>query len=169
MSKRVYKVKPRGNGRNIVGQLPTLSGATRCVRLHTLHPCVLLGIVERSMKLVTRLNQQLPTFILFRDVQSVAQQCWIPFAQRFQSIMGRILPTTHYTSLHCWELLRPFARNYQHHPTSAEPTTANNVGSRCVRLRTTTNTIQHLQNQQLPTMLGTVASVCAQKANPCAP
>ena len=47
-----------------------------------------------------------------------------------QSLMGRILPIIHCTSLHCWKLLRPFAHN-----------------------------CQHLQNQQLPTMLEVVASV----------
>ena len=68
----------------------------------------------------------------------------------------------------CWELLRSFAQNCQHHPTSAETTTSNNVGSCCVRLHTiaTANTMQHLQKQQLPAMLVVVAFVCTQLPTP---
>ena len=56
----------RANGRNIVGQqLPTLLNVTRCVRWHTL------------LKLVKLLIQQLPTFLMFRDLRNVAQQFWI--------------------------------------------------------------------------------------------
>ena len=46
-----------------------------------LHPvaccCVLLGVVAQSLKPVKLFSQQLPTFLLFRDRRSVAQQCWI--------------------------------------------------------------------------------------------
>ena len=68
-------IKPRSNGRNIVGQqLPTLLDFTCCVRLHTL-----LHIVAQSLKQVKLFSQQLPTYFLFRDRRSVAQQCWIRF------------------------------------------------------------------------------------------
>ena len=65
-------LKPRANGRNIVGQqLPTLLDVTCCVRLHTpLHV-----VACCCAKFET--GQQLPTFLLFRDRRSVAQQCWI--------------------------------------------------------------------------------------------
>ena len=39
--------------------------------------CVLLGVVAQSLKPIKLLSQQLPTFRLFRDRWSVAQQCWI--------------------------------------------------------------------------------------------
>ena len=39
--------------------------------------CVLLGVVAQSLKPIKLLSQQLPTFRLFRDRRSVAQQCWI--------------------------------------------------------------------------------------------
>ena len=39
--------------------------------------CVLSGVVVQSLKPVKLLSQQLPTFLLFRDRRSVAQQCWI--------------------------------------------------------------------------------------------
>ena len=39
--------------------------------------CMLLGVVAQSLKPVKPLNQQLPTFLSFRDRRSVAQQCWI--------------------------------------------------------------------------------------------
>ena len=37
----------------------------------------LLRVVAKSLKPVKLLSQQLPTFLLFRDRRSVAQQCWI--------------------------------------------------------------------------------------------
>ena len=49
--------------------------------------CVLLGVVAQSLKPVKVLSQQLPTFLLFRDRRSIAQQCWIRLSQFFQ---------------HCW-------------------------------------------------------------------
>ena len=55
--------------------LPTLLNVTCCVHLHTLLH-VMLGVVVQN-KRVKRLSQQLPTFLLLRDRQSLAQQCWI--------------------------------------------------------------------------------------------
>ena len=48
--------------------------------------CVMLGVVAQSLKPVKMLSQQLPTFILFSDRRSVAQQFWIPFAQLLQHV-----------------------------------------------------------------------------------
>ena len=45
---------------------------TCCVCLHTL-----LHVVAHSLKPVKLFSQQLPTFLLFCDRGSVAQQCWI--------------------------------------------------------------------------------------------
>ena len=47
-----------------------------------LHPfarpcCMLLYVIAQSLKPVKLFSQQLPTFLLFRDRRSVAQQCWI--------------------------------------------------------------------------------------------
>ena len=39
--------------------------------------CILLDVVAQSLKLVKLFSQQLPTFLLFRDRRSVAQQCSI--------------------------------------------------------------------------------------------
>ena len=36
-----------------------------------------LRVVVQSLKPVKLFSQQLPTFLLFRDRRSVAQQCWI--------------------------------------------------------------------------------------------
>ena len=69
-------IKPRANGPNIVGQqLLTLLDVTCCVRLHTLLHVVGCCCVEYEP--VKFFSQQLPTFLLFRDRRSVAQQCWI--------------------------------------------------------------------------------------------
>ena len=38
---------------------------------------MLLRVVAQSLKLVKLFSQQLPTFLLFRDRRSVAQQRWI--------------------------------------------------------------------------------------------
>ena len=50
----------------------TLLDVTCCVRLHTL-----LRVVGQSLKPAKLFSQQLPTFLLFRDRRSVAQQCSI--------------------------------------------------------------------------------------------
>ena len=85
-------------------------------------------------------GQQLPTFLLFCDRRSVAQQCWIRLHSSsllgprtlimhgLQRLMGCILPTMHCRSQHCWELLHPFA----HHCQQARNNSI--VGSCCVRL-----------------------------------
>ena len=94
-----------------------------------------------------------------------SQQCWSccvhlhTTANTIQHLQNHQLPTM-------LELLCPFAHNCQHNPTSAESTTPNNVGSYCVHLHTTANTIQHLQNQQLPTMLGVIVSICTRLPTP---
>ena len=65
-------LKPHANRRNIVG----------CYLLRPFgHPVaccwMLLRVVAQSLKPVKLFSQQLPTFLLFRDRRSVAQQCWI--------------------------------------------------------------------------------------------
>ena len=60
----------------------TTPNLVRCYMFHpfALHadPCyVLFGVVAQSLKLVKLLRQQLPTFLFFRDGQTVAQQSWI--------------------------------------------------------------------------------------------
>ena len=98
--------------------------------------CKLLDFVAQSLKPVKLFSQQLPTFLLFRDRRSVAQQCWIRLIQHccatlptllglrtlithgLQRLMGCILPTIHCRSQHCRELLRPFARSLREKGTS---------------------------------------------------
>ena len=95
---------------------------------------MLLRVVAQSLKPVKLFSQQLPTFLLFRDRRSVAQQCWIRLhnssnivalgprtliTHGLQRLMGCILPTTHCRS---------------HTTTNTHPTTPNIVGSCCVRL-----------------------------------
>ena len=117
------ELKPRANGRNIVGQqLPTLLDVTCCVRLHTLLH------VAQSLKPVKLFRQQLTTFLFFGDCRSVAQQCWIRLHSSSNIVEAtnvhllgvvasvcRPLPTrTQLPTLlaqQCWELLHPFARS----------------------------------------------------------
>ena len=124
--------KPRENGRNIVGQqLPTLLDVTFCVRLHTL-----LRVVAQSLKQVKLFSQQLPTFLLFRDRRSVAQQCWI----RLHS-SSNIVGATH--AHYAW-----FTKTYGLYPSHDAlqvPTLLGVVASVCSPLPTRT--------QQLPTLL----------------
>ena len=89
--------------------------------------CMLLDVVAQSLKPVKLFNQQLPTFLLFRDRRSVAQQCWIRLRSSsnivgathahyawFTKTNGCILPTMLCRSQHCWELLHRFAHHCQH-------------------------------------------------------
>ena len=127
-------LKPRENGRNILGQqLPALLDATCCVRLHTLlHVvvccCVFFGVVAQSLKLVNLLSQQLPTFLLFRDRRSVAQQCRI----RLHS-SSNIFGATH--AQYTWS-----AKSYGLYPPHDALQVPTLLGCCCSRLRKTTNT-----------------------------
>ena len=61
---------------------PTTHNIVGCYMLRPfVHPvaccCMLLYVVAQSLKQFKILNQLLPTFLLFRDRRSVAQQCWI--------------------------------------------------------------------------------------------
>ena len=88
-----------------------------------LHPpcCMLLGVVAScctKFETGQTLTQQLPTFLLFRDRQSIAQHCWghagtLPMVSlETASLMGGILPMMHCSSQHCWELLYLLACNF---------------------------------------------------------
>ena len=131
-------------------KLPLISPTPHCWILHEsvcASRCMLLGVVAQTLKLVKRLSQQLPTFLLFRDRLSVAQHCWIPFAQLFQ---------------HCWGHARALHTVYKvlwvvsHPQCTAGP---NIVGSCCIRLHTTTNTDATTLNIVGPIMLGVVVFV----------
>ena len=112
---------------------------------------MLLRVVAQSLKPATLFSQQLPTFFLFRDRRSVAQQCWI----RLHS-SSNIVGATHartlrmvYKDLRVVSFLRCTAGS-------------NIVGSCCSRLYTTTKTHATTPNIVGATMLGVVASVCKQ-------
>ena len=62
--------------------------------------CVLLGVVEQSLKPAKLLTQRLPTFLLFRDRRSVAQQCWIRLHSFFQLCWGHVATHDNYTWLY---------------------------------------------------------------------
>ena len=143
-------LKPRENGRNIVGQqLPTLLDVTCCVRLHTLlHVvgccCVLLRKVWNRPNFSANNSQH---FFCSRDRQNVAQQCWIRLHgssnivgathahyHGLQRRMGCILPMMHCMSQHCWELWHPFAHYCQHVRNNSQHSWRNSVGSCCIRL-----------------------------------
>ena len=60
---------------------PTTPNIVGCYMLcpfaHPVARCwMLLRVVAQSLKPVKLFSQQLPTFLLFRDRRSVAQQCW---------------------------------------------------------------------------------------------
>ena len=119
--KTEWSVKPRVNGRNIVG----------CYMLRPFAYLVaccwkLLRKFDKPIKL---LNQQLPTFRLFHDRRSVAQQCWIRlhgsstivgatyahyswFTKSYGLYLSHdALQVPTFYGQQCWELLRPFARS----------------------------------------------------------
>ena len=97
---------------------------------------MLLRVVEQSLKSVKLFSQQLPTFLLFRDRRSVAQQCWI----RLHS-SSNIVGATH--AHYAW-----FTKTYGLYPSHDAlqvPTLLGVVASVCTPLPTRT--------QQLPTLL----------------
>ena len=94
---------------------------------------MLLPVVAQSLKLV---SQQLPTFLLFRDRRSVAQQCWI----RLHS-SSNIVEATH--AHYAW-----FTKTcglYPSHNALQVPTLLGVVASVCTPLPSRT--------KQLPTLL----------------
>ena len=83
---------------------------------------MLLCVVAQSLKPVKLFSPQLPTFLLFCDHRSIAQQCWIRLhssptllglstliTHGSQRLMSCILLMMHCRSQTCWELLQPFA------------------------------------------------------------
>ena len=97
---------------------------------------MLLRVVAQSLKSVKLFSQQLPTYLLFRDRRSVAQQCWI----RLHS-SSNIVGATHadYAS---------FTKTYGLYPSQDAlqvPTLLGVVASVCRPLA--------IRAQQLPTLL----------------
>ena len=98
--------------------------------------CMLLDVVARSLKLVKRFSQQLPTVLLFRDRRREAQQCWI----RLHS-SSNIVGAAH--AHYAW-----FTKTYGLYPSHDAlqvPKLLGVVASVCTPLPTRT--------QQLPTLL----------------
>ena len=97
---------------------------------------ILLRVVKQSLKPVKLFSQQLPTFLLFCDRRSVAQQCWI----RLHS-SSNIVGATH--AHYAW-----FTKTYGLYPSHDAlqvPTLLGVVASVCTPLPTCTH--------QLPTLL----------------
>ena len=97
---------------------------------------MLLPVVPQSLKPVKFFSQQLPTFLLFRDRRSVAQQCWIRLHSSFN-----IVGATH--AHYAW-----FTKTYGLYPSHDAlqlPTLLGVVASVCTPLPT--------RKQQLPTLL----------------
>ena len=124
---------PRANGRNIVRhQLRPFAHPVACWLM-------LLRVVAQSLKPVKLFSQQLPTFLLFRDRRSVAQQCWI----RLHS-SSNIVGATH--AHYAW-----FTKTYGlylSHDALQVPTLLGVVVSVCTPLPTRTQQLPTLQAQQ---------------------
>ena len=119
-----------------------------CPFVHPVACCwMLLRVVAQTLKPVKRFSQQLPTFLLFRDRRSVAQQCWI----RLHS-SSNIVGATHAYYAWCTKtyglcpshdalqvptllgVVDPFAHHCQDARNNSQHCWRNNVGSCCVRL-----------------------------------
>ena len=117
---------------------------------------MLLRVVAQSLRPVKLFSQKLPTFPLFCDRRSVAQQCWIRLNSS-SNIVGAthghcawITKTYGLYSSHdalqvpiCWELLHLFAHHCQHARNNSQHCWRNNVGSCSARLHAAWNTIVH--------------------------
>ena len=151
-------LKPRANGRNIVGRymLRPFAHAVVCCWM-------LLHVVGQSLKPVKLLSQQLPTFLLFRNRRSVAQQCWIHLYSSSHIISciwwGEIKCCC---CCCCWGHARSLRMIYKDLWVVSFPQCTvgpNIVGSCC---RTTANTHATTPNIVGATLLRVVASVCTQ-------
>ena len=109
---------------------PTTPNIVRCYMLRPFahpvaHPVaccwMLLRVVVQSLKPVKLFSQQLPTFLLFRDRRSVAQQCWILLHSS-----SNIVEATH--GHYAW-----FTKIYGLYPSHDALQVPNIVGSCCVR------------------------------------
>ena len=111
-----------------------------CWLLHVASVCtpcwMLLHVVVQSLKLVKLSSQHLPTFLLFRDWWSVAQQCWIHLHSS-----SNVVGATH---AH-YALFTKTYGLYPSHDALQVPTLLGVVASICTPLPTCT--------QQLPTFL----------------
>ena len=113
-------------------------------------PCWMLQrVVAQSLQRVKLFSQQLLTFLLFPDRQTIAQQCWIRLHSS-SNIVG--VTHTHYAwftktyglylshdalQVPTWlELLHPFAHHCQHVRNNSQHCWRNNGGSCCVHLHT---------------------------------
>ena len=116
------------------------NNSQHCWMLHVASVCtpcyMLLDVVAQSLKPVKLFSQQLPTFLLFLDHRSVAQQCWIHLHSS-----SNIVRATH--AHYAW-----FTKTYGLHPSHDAlqvPTLLGIDASVCTPLPTRT--------QQLPTLL----------------
>ena len=119
------------------------NNSQHCWMLHVASirtPCyMLLRVVAQSLKPVKLFSQQLPTFLLFRDRRSVAQQCWI----RLHS-SSNIVGATH--AHYAW--FTKTYRLYPSHDALQVPTLLGVVASVCTPLPTRTQKLQTLLAQQ---------------------
>ena len=109
------------------------------VRLNTLLHVVSGVLLRAVLKPVKLLSQQLPTFLLFRDRRSVAQQCWI----RLHS-SSNIVGATH--AHYAW-----FTKTYGLYPSHDAlqvPTLLGVIASVCTPLPTRAQQLLSLLTQQ---------------------
>ena len=104
----VARVKPLANERNIVGH---------CMLLRVVRSCFAKFETDQTFEPTTPNISFVPwspkrSAIMLDLFAQLFQHCWGPHS--LQSLMGCILPTVHYRSQYCWELLHPFAYRCQH-------------------------------------------------------
>ena len=118
--------------------------------------CMLLDVVSQSLKPVKLFSQQHPTFLLFHDRRSAAQQCWIRLHSS-SNIVGT--PYAHYP----W-----FTKTYGLYPSHDAlqvPTLLGVVASVCTPLPTRTQQLPTLLAQQCWELLRPFAHHCQHEPN----
>ena len=123
---------------------PTTPNTVGCYMLRPFaHPVafcwMLLRVVAQSLKSVKLFSQQLPTFLLFRDRWSVAQQCWIRLLSS-----SNIVGATH---AHYARFTKTYGL-YPSHDALQVPTLLGVVASVCTPLPTRTKHIRTVLAQQ---------------------
>ena len=125
-----------------------------CMLCPFAHP---VAVVAHSLKAVKLFSQQLPTFLLFRDSRSVAQQCWI----RLDSSSNIVGAThAHYAFKFKFKSNQWFTKTYGLYPSHDALQVTTLLRVFFIRLQTTANTYPTTPNIVGAAMLGVVASVC---------
>ena len=141
----VARVKPLANERNIVGH---------CMLLRVVRSCFAKFETDQTFEPTTPNISFVPwspkrSAIMLDLFAQLFQHCWGPHS--LQSLMGCILPTVHYRSQYCWELLHRLH-------TAANMGVRVNVSKNATRWQNQLSVVLRVQNTRTGNTLLTIPS-----------